>query len=336
MRAIVVREFGGPEVLRIEEVPDPVPGAGELLVRVAAAGIQFVETQARTGVLQGFSPVAPKSLPWIPGREVAGEVIGVGDGVTGDWIGRRVLGNTAPFGDSLGGGYAELAVIPADGATELPDSLDNADAVSLLGTGRTALGLVELSEVGKGDTVLVEGATGAVGVLSMQLAHAAGAERVIALVRGAEKAGLAKDFGADVTIDTSADDWPEQVRAAAPEGVNVVFDGVGGELGATTFDLVAPGGRFVIFGFSSGAMTKIDPDHAAERGVSILSYFGAPAATGPRSPQTQVRQARDVFTAVAEGRVRTLVGTRFKLDQAADAHAAIAARRTTGKTVLEP
>ncbi|HWG26920.1 zinc-binding dehydrogenase [Actinospica sp.] len=334
MRAIVVREFGGPEVLRIEEVPDPAPGAGELLVRVAAAGIQFIETQTRTGTLQGVSPVAPKSLPWTPGREVAGEVLAVGGGVSADWIGRRVSGVTVPTADGPGGGYAELAVVQAEGSHQLPDTLDYADAVSLLGTGRTALGLVEQAEVGKGDTVLVEGATGAVGVLSMQLARAAGAERVIALVRGTEKAQLAKDFGADIAVDTSADDWPEQVRAAAPDGVTVVFDGVGGEFGATTFELVTRGGRFVIFGFSSGTMTKVDPEHAAERGVSVLSYFGPP--TGPRGPEVLLRQSRDVLAAVAEGRLRTLVGTRFPLDQAAQAHAAIAARRTTGKTVLEP
>ncbi|HET9168939.1 MAG TPA: zinc-binding dehydrogenase [Actinospica sp.] len=334
MKAIVVREFGGPEVLRIEEVPDPVPGAGELLVKVAAAGIQFVETQARTGALQGVSPVAPKSLPWIPGREVAGEVIAAGDGVSADWIGRRVLGVTVPVNGGPGGGYAELGVVQAEGSHQLPDTLDYADAVSLLGTGRTALALVEQSEVGKGDVVLVEGATGAVGVISMQLARAAGAERVIALVRGSEKVQPAKDFGADVVIDTSSDDWPEQVRAAAPEGATVVFDGVGGELGATTFDLVARGGRFVIFGFSSGAMTKVDPERAAERGVSILSYFGP--ATGPRGPEVHYRQSRDILAAVAEGRLRTLVGARFPLARAAEAHAAIAARRTTGKTVLEP
>ncbi len=334
MRAIVVREFGGPEVLRIEEVPDPVPGPGSLLVRVVAAGVQFVETQSRTGALQGVSPVAPKSLPWIPGREVAGEVIAVGDGVSADWIGRRVSGLTVPVAGAPGGGYAELAVIPAEGSNQLPDTLGYPEAVSLLGTGRTALGLVELAEVGKGDVVLVEGAAGAVGVLSMQLARAAGAETVIALVRGTEKLRPAKEFGADVAIDTSSDDWPEQVRAAAPEGVTVVFDGVGGEVGETTFELVARGGRFVVFGFSSGAQTRIDPEHAAERGVSVLSYFGPP--TGSRSPEVQLRQTRDVLAAVAEGRLRTLVGARFPLDQAAEAHAAITARRTTGKTVLEP
>jgi NADPH2:quinone reductase len=334
MRAIVVREFGDPEVLRIEELPDPVPGPGELLVRVAACGIQFIETQTRTGAMQGVSPVAPKSLPWIPGREVAGEVFAVGDGVSADWIGRRVSGLTVPADGNFGGGYAELAVTQADTSHRLPDALDYAEGVSLLGTGRTALGLIEFAEVGKGDTVLVEGAAGAVGVLSMQLARASGAEQVIALVRGSEKLHLARDFGADVAIDTSADDWPEQVRAAAPDGVTVVFDGVGGQFGATAFKLVARGGRFVIFGFSSGTMTQIDPGHAAEHDIRILSYFGAPSHL--RTPEAQHRQSQDVLAAVAEGKLRTLVGARFPLDQAAEAHTAITARQTRGKTVLEP
>ncbi len=180
MRAIVVREFGGPEVLRAEELPDPVPGPGQLLVRVAAAGIQHIETQTRTGTLQGVSPVAPKALPWTPGREVAGEVVAVGDGLKDPvWVGRRVSGTTVDAG-----GYAELALVETAAANQLPDALDYADAVSLLGTGRTALGIVEMAEVGKGDTVLIEAAAGAVGVLSIQLARAAGAERIIGLARG--------------------------------------------------------------------------------------------------------------------------------------------------------
>jgi NADPH2:quinone reductase len=337
MRAIVVREYGGPEVLKLEDVPDPVPGPGELLVRVAASGIQFIETRTRTGAMRGVSPAAPKTLPWIPGREVAGEVIAVGDGVEGagtDWIGRRILGVTVEPPGGPGGGYAELARVSADAAHLLPDTVGYPEAVSLLGTGRTALGLVEMAGVGKGDTVLVESAAGAVGVLSMQLARAAGAERIIGLARGAEKLKLAEAFGADQAIDYSADDWPEQVRAAAPDGVTVVFDALGGEVGTAALELLADGGRFLIFGFSSGTMTQPDPDLVAERRISVLSYFGPP--TGPRSPEAQFRLSRDVLAAVAEGRLRPYVGARFPLAAAAEAHAAIEQRRTTGKTVLEP
>jgi NADPH2:quinone reductase len=330
MRAIVVREFGGPEVLRLEQVPDPVPGPGQLLLEVAAAGIQFIETRAHTGTLQGVSPAAPKALPWFPGREVAGVVVAVGaDADPGEWLGRRVSGQTPD-----GGGYASLALVEAAGAHQLPDTLGYPEAVSLLGTGRTALGLVELAEVGKGDTVLIDGAAGAVGVLALQLARAAGAERVIGLARGAEKLALVKEFGADAAIDYGRADWTERVRAAAPGGVSVVFDGIGGEIGALAFELLAEGGRFVVFGFSSGAITKPEPAAVAARDISLLSYFGPP--TGARGPEVQLRQSRQVLAAVAEGRLRPYVGRRFPLERAADAHAAIAARETVGKTVLEP
>lgn len=332
MRAIVVREFGGPEVLRIEQVPDPVPGAGQLLVEVAAAGIQFIETQTRTGVLQGVSPVAPRGLPWTPGREVAGVVTAVGDEVDADqWLGRRVAGLT-PGAD--GGGYASLALVEAAAAHPLPETLGYPEAVSLLGTGRTALGLVEMAEVGKGDTVLIESAAGAVGVLAIQLARAAGADRIIGLARGAEKLALVRQFGADAAVDYTAADWPEQVRAAAPEGVSVVFDAIGGDIGARAFELLADGGRFLVFGFSSGTMTKPDPAAVTDRNINNLSYFG-PAA-GPRGPQTQLRQSRDVIAAAAEGRLRPFVGRTFPLEQAEAAHTAITARATVGKTVLEP
>ena len=330
MRAIVVREYGGPGVLRLEELPDPVPGPGELLVRVAAAGVQYIETMTRTGTLGGLSPVAPRELPWIPGREVAGEVAAVGEGVDAGWLGSRVAGLTP----GISGGYASLALIEAASAHRLPDGLAFPDAVSLLGTGGTALGLVEAAAVGEGDTVLVESAAGAVGLLSAQLARAAGAARVIGLAGGAEKVALVKEFGADAAIDYTDAGWPEQVRAAAPAGVTVVFDGNGGEIGAQALDLLAHGGRFVVFGFSSGKATETDPDAVAARDISILSFFGPP--TGLRSPGERRRQTAQVIAEVAAGRLRPHVGQRFPLAQAAEAHAAITARSTVGKTVLEP
>lgn len=329
MRAIVVREFGGPEVLRLEEPADPVPGPGQLLVEVAAAGIQFIETRTRAGALRGVSPVAPRDLPWTPGREVAGRVAAVGEGVDAAWLGRRVAAQTVDAG-----GYASLALVEAAAAHRLPDTLGFPEAVSLLGTGGTALGLVEAAQVGKGDTVLIESAAGAVGLLSAQLARAAGAQRVIGLARGAGKLALVQEFGADTAIDYARDDWPERVRAAAPEGVTVVFDANGGEVGAQAFDLLADGGRFVIFGFSGGAMTQPDPAAVQARDIEVLSFFGPP--TGLRAPGERHRQTSEVIAAVADGRLRPHVGRRYPLAQAAEAHEAIAARSTVGKTVLEP
>jgi NADPH:quinone reductase len=329
MRAIVVHEFGAPEALRIEELPDPIPGPGQLLVRVAAAGIQHIETQTRAGMLQGVSPVAPKSLPWIPGREVAGEVVAAGDGVAPAWLGRRVSGTTVNSG-----GYAELALVDVAVANQLPDTLDNAEAVSLLGTGRTALGIVQLAKIGEGDTVLIESAAGAVGVLSIQLARTAGAQQIIGLAQGAAKLDLVRELGTDHAIDYTQAAWPEQVRAVAPEGVTVVLDANGGEIGAQAFELLANGGRFLTFGLSSGTMTKLDPARVAERSIKQLSYFGPP--TGPRSPEAQQRLTREVLAAVTTGQLRPHVGGRYPLENASDAHAAIEARTTVSKIVLEP
>jgi NADPH2:quinone reductase len=329
MRAIVLRQFGSPEELRLEEVPEPVAGPGEVVVDVEAAGIQFVETQVRSGSLQGVSPVAPKALPWTPGREVAGVIASVGEGVDRALIGRRVAGQTA-----TSGGYAERAVLTVGNVHPLPETLGSAEAVSLLGTGRTAVALMETAGIGKGDIVLVESAAGAVGTLTLQLARAAGAEQLIGLARGEEKLRLVRKFGADAAIDYTEPDWPDQVRQVAPEGVTVVLDALGGQTGVSAFELLAPGGRFVIFGFSSGSITQLDPAAVAGRGITVSSYFGPP--TGDRGPEVQLRQTREALTAAAEGRLRPLVGQRFSLAEASVAHAAITARATVGKTVLIP
>lgn len=329
MRAIVLRQYGSPEELRLEDVPEPVAGPGEVVVDVDAAGIQFIETQVRSGSLHGLSPVAPSALPWTPGREVAGVVASVGEGVDRSLIGQRVAGQTA-----TGGGYAERAVLTVDNMHLLPETLGSAEAVSLLGTGRTAVALVETAGIGEDDIVLVESAAGAVGTLVLQLARAAGAEQLIGLARGEEKLRLVREFGADAAIDYTEPDWPEQVRQVARKGVTVVLDAVGGQTGLNAFELLAPGGRFVIFGSSSGSITRLDPAAVTERGITVSSYFGPP--TGDRGPEVQMRQTREALAAAAEGRLRPLVGQRFSLAEASDAHAAITARATVGKTVLVP
>ncbi|MEY9849446.1 NADPH2:quinone reductase [Streptacidiphilus sp. BW17] len=325
MLASVVREYGGPEQLRLEDVPDPVPGPGELLVRVEAAGVQFVETQVRAGRMAG-TPLAPPSLPWVPGSEVAGTVVATGEGVDPSLVGARVTGRTGQ-----GGGYAESALLREHDAHPIPERLGAAEAVSLLGTGRTAVGLTELAAVGPDDVVLVESAASAVGTLLVQLARQAGVRRVVGLARGERKLALAKEFGADTVLDYAEPGWS---AALSDAGVSVVFDGVGGTIGREAFELLRPGGRFIAFGFSSGAGTTIAPGEAEQRGVTTLDYFGPP--TGARSPEVQHRQTRDLLTAVAAGRVRPLVGQTFPLRDAAAAHAAIERRETVGKTVLLP
>jgi NADPH2:quinone reductase len=323
--ASMLREYGAPENLRAEQVADPEAEAGEVLVRVAAAGVQFVETQVRAGAMAG-TPLAPERLPWTPGREVAGQVVAVGTDVDASLLGRLVAGQTHRTG-----GYAELAVLRAEAAHLVPEGVTATEAVSLLGTGRTAVALTELAAIGPEDVVLVESAAGAVGVLLLQLARKAGAARVIGLARGERKLALAREFGADSVVDYGAPGWSARLRDA---GVSVVLDGVGGEVGREAFELLRPGGRFVVFGFSSGSGTKLAEGEAAERGVEVRSYWGPPV--GPRGPQEQLRQTREALAAAAAGRLRPFVGATFPLERADAAHRAIEARETTGKTVLLP
>ncbi|WNI18238.1 zinc-binding dehydrogenase [Actinacidiphila sp. ITFR-21] len=196
---------------------------------------------------------------------------------------------------------------------------------------------MESSGIGVGGTGLVESAAGAVGTLVLQLARTAGAKRLIGLARGAEKIRLVRESGADAAVDYTEPDWPAQVRRAAPDGVTVALDGVGGETGRNAFELLTPGGRFVVFGFSGGGITRVEPAEAAERGVTVVSYFGPPTAdrrarpAGPAPPDPPGAGRRGGRTAAAVRRP-----ARFPLAEAAAAHAAISARSTAGKTVLFP
>ena len=311
-----LKEFGGPEVLLAGEAADPVAGPGEALIAVAYANITFVETQMRSG---GPSPFQPK-LPLIPGNGVGGVVLAVGEGVDGELIGSRVV--TSLNGS---GGYAERAAVGAAAPFDVPDGLALDDAVALLADGRTATALIRAAEVRPGDRVLVEAAAGGVGSLLVQLARNAGA-RVIAVAGGARKTELAAELGADHAFDYSTPDWAGRVRTAVG-AVDVVFDGVGGEIGATAFSLLDRGGRLFSYGLASGAWTPVSEKDAAARGVSLR--------TGPLGTPAQLRGCTEsVLEAAAAGTVKPVIGQRFPLERAADAHRAIESRATVGKTLL--
>src|SRR5882724_7314317 len=236
MRVVQVRRFGGPEVLVPGEAPDPVAGAGQVVVDVTAADVLFVETQIRRGWGGEYFAVEP---PYVPGDGVAGQVISVGEGMDPGWIGRRVVSRTGERG-----GYAEQALVAADGLIPVPDGLGLPEAAALLHDGNTALILAEKAEIQPGEWVLVLPAAGGLGILLVQLAHAAGA-RVIGAARGKRKLDLARELGADVVVDYSEPGWVEGVRqASGGRGADLVFDGVGGEIGGAAFEVTAPGGRF--------------------------------------------------------------------------------------------
>jgi NADPH2:quinone reductase len=315
MRAVWLREFGGPEVLVAGDAPEPEAGPGQVLVDVAYANITFVETQMRRG--GGPFPIRP---PIVMGNGVGGVVSAVGDGVSPDLTGRRVVGG---LGGS--GGYAERAVVAADALVEVPSGLALDAAVALLADGRTATFLLHSAGPAAGDRVLVEAAAGGVGTLLVQLAHAAGAV-VVAVAGGARKTALARDLGADVSVDYREPGWEARVREAVG-GVDVVFDGVGGSVARSAFELLDRGGRMLTYGLASGTWADIPDELAASRGVTLVR------------PRMRPEQSRS-FTAsalaeAAAGRLRPVIGQRFPLERAANAHAAIESRATVGKTLLE-
>jgi NADPH2:quinone reductase len=287
VRAVWLTAFGPPENLVAGEAPDP---AGRTLVEVAYANLTFVETQFRA---TGMGPFAGE-LPMIPGN-------GVG-GVTAD--GTRVIGATGGSG-----GYAERAVV-AD-PIAVPEGLDLDVATALLADGRTATALIALAQPEPGERVLVEAAAGGVGTLLVQLAKAAGAT-VVAAAGGERKLALARELGADETVDYREPGW----EAAGP--FDVVFDGVGGEIARAAHSRLRPDGRMVSFGLASGAWADV------------------PSLRPPRPTAEQSRAyTQSALAEAAAGRLRPVIGQRFALEHAAQAHAAIESRATLGKTLLE-
>jgi NADPH2:quinone reductase len=310
MRAVVLSEFGPPENLVLREVPDPVAGPGQVLIEVAAASITFIETQVRAGT---FALRPPRDLPVV-----------LGNGVAGTALGRQVVSTTGGLG-----GYAERVAVDADELIDVPAGLAPTDALALLADGRTALGLTEMAMPAEGEWVLVEAAGGGVGSLLVQLATAAGA-RVIGVAGSQPKLAVAKDSGAVAVIDYTSRDWPEQVRTVTGgAGLDLVFDGVGGEVGQAAFGLVRPGGRFCLHGAASGTMTRPDPAEVGARGITVvgLHQFN-------RTPAEIRDLARSALTLAADGRLRPTIGQTFPLAEAARAHATIEARGAIGKTLL--
>jgi NADPH:quinone reductase len=319
VRAVVIREFGPPEVLEPAEMADVVAGPDEVVIDVEFANVTFVETQIRAG-----RPPHPSMLPALPailGNGVGGTVADAGAGSAGG------SGSGRPVVASLNGtgGYAERAVSPASKLIEVPDGLALRDAVALLADGRTALAVARQAALRAGETVLVEAAGGGVGTLLVQIARQAGV-RVVALASQPRKLALARDLGADLTVDYRHDGWEQQVRDVAGQ-VDVVFDGVGGDIGLAAFGLLGAGGRFCPFGMASGRFAAVPPELARDREVTVRAGAGG-------SPEELAALARTALAEAAAGRLRPVIGQEFLLAEAARAHAAIEARETVGKTLL--
>ncbi|TMQ90646.1 zinc-binding dehydrogenase [Actinomadura soli] len=317
MRVIEVEEFGGPEVLGVREAPDLVAGPGEVVIALAAADTMFVETRIRAGSAREFFDTTP---PYVPGGGGAGEVISAGPDVDPAWIGRRVVASV------VNGGYAEQVAAPLENVLPLPDGLGFNEAAALLHDGVTTLCVFEGTEVKAGDTVLVVGATGGMGVLLVQLARAQGA-RVVAAARGGRKLELARELGADVVLDYSRPGWTDEILGK----VDVVFDGVGDEIGLAAFAATRDGGTFSAHGSTLGGFTAVDTQEADRRGITLRGIRDVQISRTER-----MRLLGSALEKAAEGVFKPVIGQTFPLGRAADAHTAIEERTVLAKTLLLP
>jgi NADPH2:quinone reductase len=323
VRAVVVSRTGGPEVLEVQERPDPSPGPQELLVDVDAAGVNFIDIYQREGRY-------PLTLPYVAGSEGAGVVREVGDGVQDVAPGDRVA-----WAMVTGAGYASATVVPADRAVPVPEGVTTEQAAAVLLQGLTAHYLCRTTfPVSPGDDVVVHAAAGGVGLLLTQMVSAAGG-RVIATVSTEQKESLARGAGAAEVVRYDREDVVERVRALTDgRGVAAVYDGVGQATFDASLECLAPRGMLVLFGAASGPVPPFDPLRLMGGGSLFLTR---PTLTHYAAQRTELlERAGDVLSQVRDGHLDVRIGARYDLDEAGRAHEDLAGRRTTGKSLIVP
>ncbi len=317
MKAIQISRFGGPEVLQLAEVPVPALGPGQVLIRVAAAGINFAETLMREDAY-----VASYALPAIPGSELSGTIEALGEGVTGFAVGQRI-GAVLAAARTLTGGYAEYAVADARVLAAIPDALDFAAATALLVQGLTALYLTrEVSPAGR--DVMITAAGGGVGSLLIQLARNAGARRIVAVASNSAKRDHALSLGADAAISY------EEITS---EGPSLIFESAGGEVLPSCLDALAPRGTLVAYGSLNLQSFALDVPGLKKLVFGNQSLRGF--AFGPLVDLDRVsNDVQHLFALAVAGELTPAIGAIYPLDQVAQAHRDLADRQTVGKLIL--
>jgi NADPH:quinone reductase-like Zn-dependent oxidoreductase len=322
MRAIVMHETGGPEVLVTAEVPTPAPGPGQVLVRTEAIGLHFAETRMRSGA---FLPAIPATLPVVAGIEAVGTVIEVGEGTDPALAGTTVLVGLT----ERSGSYAEYIAAPVGAILPVPDGVSAMDAVAVGLQGAVALSLTRVAGLAGTEQVLVEAAAGVVGGYLVQILRELGTVRIVATAGGTAKREHARALGADVVLDHRDPDWPDRV----PDGLDVVFESIGGASAGRLLDALTPGtGRMVFYGMLSGEPPAITPVDLLYRGVSLIGFGGRPGTGLARIEGSFA----EVLDRVAAGRIRPLVDSVLPLADAAKAHQRLEDRLATGKIILVP
>jgi NADPH:quinone reductase len=323
MRAIQMTEFGGPEVLKLAELPIPEPGPEEVLIEVRRAGINFADTHTRTN-----SYVRRATLPLVPGGEVAGTVAAAPAG-SGLEAGQRVVALVET------GGYAQYALASAAQVWPIPDPLDEGTALALIVQGTTAWHLYRTAgRVAEEESVVVHAAAGGVGSLAVQLGHALGAGRVIATASSAPKRELALELGADVAIDPAAEGLTERLIAANDgRPVDVVFEMSGGEVFDASYRALAPFGRIVAYGIASQHPNQIGTGSLLRHSRAAVGFYLFHCL---ERPGMFAEALEDLFERIAAATLRAIVGGTYALPDAAKAHIDLRERRTTGKLLLDP
>ncbi len=322
MKAIRIQSTGGPEALHLEDIPAAAAAAGQVLVQIAAAGVNFIDVYQRTGQYR-------VALPFTPGQEAAGTVTAVGAGVTDVKVGDRVA-----YTNVLGA-YAEYAVVPADRLVPLPDGVDTKLGAAAMLQGMTAHYLATtVYPLRSGDTCLVHAAAGGAGLLLCQIAKLRGA-RVIGTVSTEEKAALAREAGADEVIRYTEQDFEVAVkRLTGGTGVQVVYDSVGRTTFEKGLNVLAPRGMMVLFGQSSGAVAPLDPQVLNQKGSLVLTRPTLGHFIATRAEL--LARAGEVLGWIRAGKLKVRIGLEVPLAQAAEAHRRLEARGTTGKVLLLP
>ena len=324
MKAVVCKAWGLPETLVVEDVPTPQPKAGEVLIKIAAASVNYPDVL----MIQKKYQIQPE-LPFIPGSEVAGTVAALGEGVTNVKLGDRVIAFVGL------GGFAEQVVAKAAGLIPIPPELDDATAASFtLVYGTSHHAVIDRGELKAGQTMLVLGAAGGVGLAAVEIGKVLGA-KVIAAASTDEKLAVCKAHGADVLINYSTQDLRAAVKEATGGlGPDVIYDPVGGIYAEPAFRSIGWRGRYLVVGFANGEIPRLPANLMLLKGASMVGVFWGDHVR--RDPKANAAAMREMMGWVAEGKLKPLVSARYSLADTAKAFEALAARQATGKIVIEP
>ncbi|MEE2603433.1 MAG: NADPH:quinone oxidoreductase family protein [Pseudomonadota bacterium] len=322
MRAILCKELGPANTLVIDDIPSPEPGKGQVKVRVKAAGLNFPDTL----IIEGKYQIKPE-LPFSPGGEMAGEVLAVGEGVQRFKPGQRVMGLTGY------GAFAEEILVPENQLIPVPDGMnDHTAAAFSMVYGTSYHALKQRANIQPGETLLVLGASGGVGLAAVELGKAMGAT-VIAAASSAEKLDVAKEAGADDLINYAEEDLKDALKQRYPKGVDVIYDPVGDKFTEAAIRNMAWNGRLLIVGFAAGDIPKIPANLALLKGCSIIGVFWG--AFTQKEPQTNIQNIMELMQLFTQGKINPRISQVFKFEDYEQALAALTSRTAKGKVVLD-